>query len=169
MPKTQIWNLCFYIWCVRFPLAVTALAWRRRRDSLSCLIFLSHFCCYAFSVRWILSLSLSLGPRVPSYWWGNCNSTDTEWNEFGGLWNAQAHKGGERKVQQEYRDNLSAMDFVHFCSSYYPVSWQSDSEDWEWFFSVLGGSICVKAIRGDTSLSTITVTEELKELNAAMI
>lgn len=135
--KTQIWNLRFYIWCVRFPLAVTASAWRRRCDSLPCLIFLSHFCGYACSVRWILSLPLSLGPRVPSYWRGNCISTDTEWNEFGGLWNAQAHKGG-RKVQQEYRDNLSAMDLVRFCSSYYPVSWQSDSEDWEWFFSVLG-------------------------------
>lgn len=96
-----------------FPLPVTALVWRRRHGSLSCLIFLSQFCGDACSVRWIPSLPLSPSPSVPAYWRRNCISTDTEWNEFGVYEMHRLIKGGGG-AQQNHGDNLSCDGFSTF-------------------------------------------------------
>lgn len=88
-----------------------------------------------------------------------------------GLWNAQAHKGGvggrggNRTMEITYR----AMDLVRLFSSYYPVSLQSDSEGRELFFSLLGGFKMCQGYQRRHVVSTITVTDKLKELNVAMI
>lgn len=153
---TQIWNVQTYLAC-SFPLAVAVLVWRRRHHSLYCLIFLSRCSqLYACSVRWILSLAVSPSPRVSSYWRENCISTDTEWNEFGSLWNARVHKRKKRK----YKPNITAeityrsTDLVCFCSSYYPVSWQSEAL--ESLFSVLLG-FKMSRLSEETRLSTVIV------------
>lgn len=91
---------------------------RRGQNSSSCLIFLSQFSCYACSVRWILSSSLSPGPRVPSHWRGTISAQIQSEMNLGFIKRKASYKEGEKKVPQTWRDKLSYNGFS-------PVSLQS--------------------------------------------
>lgn len=121
--NTQSLKDITWVFIFSSPSSVMLLVQRRRHNSSSCLIFLSQFSCYACSVRWILSSSLSLSSRVPSHWRGNCISTDTGWNEF--CWFMKykvSYMKKKKKSNRLWEISYHTMDLVLFCSSHYPVS-----------------------------------------------